>query len=180
MTNKTFTSFVLLFLISILSLGQNSKLNISEPVMIDESYSLYQAGDVFLAGQPLQSDLDSLIDAGVTLVINLRTKEEMNHLNYDQAKYLKSKGVSYLHVPMGGDDGYNPKAIDKIGKKINSTDGKVLIHCRGAGRATYAWMAWLNRYQGYSLDETIELGNKARFTVPFFDLLGYPITIQKK
>ena len=63
---------------------------------------------------------------------------------------------------------------------MKSVDGKVLIHCRGAGRATYAWMAWLIRYENYSIDEAVQLGSKSRFAVPFFDLLGYPITIQKK
>jgi protein tyrosine phosphatase (PTP) superfamily phosphohydrolase (DUF442 family) len=81
---------------------------------------------------------------------------------------------------MGGDNGYKADAIDKMGEMINETDGKILIHCRSAGRATYAWMAWLIRYQDYSIDEAVQLGSKARFSVPFFDLLGYPITIQKK
>ena len=180
MAGKTFTLFFYLLLISVIATGQETELSISDPVLIDESYNLYSAGDVFLAGQPSQTNLDSLIDAGVGLVINLRTDNEMDHLNYDEAKYLKSKKVKYLHIAMGGDDGYNPETIDKMGKSINKTDGKVLIHCRSAGRATYAWMAWLIRYQDYSIDEAVQMGSKARFNVPFFSLLGYPITIQKK
>jgi len=180
MARKTFTFFSFLFVLSIFVYGQEKKFSISDPVMVDKSFSLYSAGDVFIAGQPMQTNLDSLIDVGVKLVVNLRTDEEMNNLNFDQAKYLKSKGIKYIHIPMGGDDGYKADAIDKMGKKINKTDGKVLIHCRSAGRATYAWMAWLIRYQDYSIDEAVQLGSKARFTVPFFDLLGYPITIQKK
>jgi len=104
----------------------------------------------------------------------------MNHLNFDQADYLKSRNIDYIHIPMGGDDGYQPEAIERMGEKIQSTDGKVLIHCRAAGRATYAWMAYLTRYQDYSIDDAVYLGSKARFYVPFFDLLGYPITIEKK
>ena len=180
MAGKTFTFFSFLLILSILGFGQDKKFSISDPVMIDKSYNLYYAGDVFIAGQPTQTNLDSLIDIGVKLVVNLRTDDEMNYLNYDQAKYLKSKKIEYIHIPMGGDDGYKADAIDKMGKKINETEGKVLIHCRSAGRATYAWMAWLIRYQDYSIDEAVRLGSKARFNVPFFDLLGYPITIQKK
>jgi uncharacterized protein (TIGR01244 family) len=180
MAGKTFTFFSLLFALSILVYGQDKKFSISDPVMVNKSYNLYSAGDVFLAGQPMQSNLDSLIDVGVKLVVNLRTEEEMNHLNFDQVKYLKSKKIEYIHIPMGGDNGYKADAIDKMGEMINETDGKILIHCRSAGRATYAWMAWLIRYQDYSIDEAVQLGSKARFSVPFFDLLGYPITIQKK
>lgn len=180
MAGKTLTLFSFLLLLSILLFGQNKKISISDPVLIDKSYNLYHAGDVFIAGQPTQTNLDSLIEAGVSLVINLRTDDEMNYLNYDEAKFLKSKKIKYIHIPMGGDDGYEADAIEKMGKSINKTDGKILIHCRSAGRATYAWMAWLIRYQDYSIDEAVRLGNKARFSVPFFDLLGFPITIQKK
>ena len=180
MAGKTFTLFMFLLLFATMVFSQDRKLSISDPVLIDESYNLYSADDVFLAGQPMLTSLDSLIDAGVTLVINLRTDDEMDHLNFDEAKHLKSKKVKYLHIPMGGDAGYQAKAIDKMGKSINKTDGKVLIHCRSAGRATYAWMAWLIRYQDYSIDEAVRMGNEARFAVPFFDLLGYPVTIQKK
>jgi uncharacterized protein (TIGR01244 family) len=180
MAAKTFTFFSLILILSLTAKSQERKLSISDPVLIDESYNLYSAEDVFLAGQPTQTNLDSLIDAGVTLVINLRTDDEMDHLNFDEAKYLKSKKIKYLHIAMGGDAGYQAEAIDKMGKSINKTDGKVLIHCRSAGRATYAWMAWLIRYQDYSIDEAVRMGSKARFSVPFFSLLGYPVTIQKK
>lgn len=180
MAAKTFTFFSLILILSLTAKSQERKLSISDPVLIDESYNLYSAEDVFLAGQPTETNLDSLIDAGVTLVVNLRTDDEMDHLNFDEAKYLKSKKIKYLHIAMGGDAGYQAEAIDKMGKSINKTDGKVLIHCRSAGRATYAWMAWLIRYQDYSIDEAVRMGSQARFSVPFFSLLGYPVTIQKK
>lgn len=180
MAGKTYTLFLFLLLLPLIVNSQERKLSISDPALIDESYNLYFAGDVFLAGQPMQKNLDSLIEAGVKLVINLRTDDEMDHLSYNESKYLKSKKIKYIHIPMGGDAGYKADAIDKMGKSINKTDGKVLIHCRSAGRATYAWMAWLIRYQDYPIDEAVQMGSKARFAVPFFDLLGYPITIQKK
>ena len=180
MTNKTFTSFSILFLISIITYGQESKLSVSEPVMIDKKYNLYDAGDVFLAGQPTKKNLDSLINAGVTLVINLRTAGEMTLVNYNEANYLDSIGIKYVHIPMGGIIGYPPEDIEKMEEAMKSVDGKVLVHCRSAGRATYAWMAWLTRYGGYSIDQAVQLGSKAQYREPFFDLLGYPITIQKK
>jgi len=180
MAIKTFTFFSIFVFVSIITYGQKSKLAVSEPVMIDESYSLYEAGDVYLAGQPTQEKLDSLLNVGVNFIINLRTAGEMDMVSFKEEEYLKSKGIGYLHIPLGGNDGYPPEAIDKMGEALKSADGKVLVHCRGAVRATYAWMAWLIRYEGYSIDEAVELGYKARFTVPFFDLLGFPITIQKK
>jgi len=180
MTDKTFTLFLAIVLLSTTTFAQKGNFAVNEPVMIDNSYSLYQAGDIFLAGQPTQENLDSLVKIGVTLVVNLRTKSEMDLLNFDEAKVLKKSNVQYLHISMGGDDGYKAEAIERMGKKMKSVEGKVLIHCRGAGRATYAWMAWLVNFEKYSIDEAIALGSKARFYVPFFDLLGYPVTIKKK
>lgn len=180
MAIRTFTSSFIIILITANAYAQKVELDISDPVMIDESYSLYLAGDFFLAGQPTQKNLDSLIQSGVTHVVNLRTADEMTYLNYDEAEYLQKKGIHYIHIPMGGDDGYKPEAIEQMGDFLMSADNKVLIHCRGAGRATYAWMAWMIRFQNYSIDQAVQLGSKARFSVPFFDLLGFPITIQKK
>ena len=180
MTNKTFTFFLFFLTISIFTFGQKSKLSVSEPVMIDNTYNLFEAGDVFLAGQPTQEKLDSLLNAGVSLVVNLRTAGEMEMLPFKEEDYLNSKGIRYVHIPLGGEDGYPPEAIEKMGKAMQSAEGKVLVHCRSAGRATYAWMAWLIRYQGYPIDKAVEFGNKARFSVPFFELLGYPVTIQQK
>ena len=122
MTNKTFTSFFILFLISIITYGQENKLSVSEPVMIDKKYNLYDAGDVFLAGQPTKKNLDSLINAGVTLVINLRTAGEMTLVNYNEANYLDSIGIKYVHIPMGGIIGYPPEDIEKRFGQIASID----------------------------------------------------------
>lgn len=180
MAGKTFTLFLAITIISTFTFAQKGKFSVSEPVMINESYKLYQAGDIFLAGQPTQEHLDSLIKVGVKLVVNLRTEKEMNLISFDEAKHLKAAGVKYIHIPISGPDDYKPDVVEKMAKKMKSIDGKVLIHCGGAGRATYAWMAWLVNYEKYSIDEAVALGSKARFYVPFFDLLGYPITIEKK
>jgi uncharacterized protein (TIGR01244 family) len=180
MAYKTFTFFPVLFFVSIIAYSQGSKIAVSEPIMINKSYNLYKAGDIFLAGQPNKEELDSLINSGVKLVINLRTSDELTHLDFDEKKYLKKNKIQYLHIPMGGSDGYQPEAITKMGNAIRSASGQVLIHCQVAGRATYAWMAWLIRYEDYSIDEAVRLGSKARYRVPFFDLLGFPVTIQKK
>lgn len=168
-------SVVVLFICSENSFSQKT----IDPVLVDKSYNLYKAGEVFIAGQPSVENLDSLAKIGVKLIINLRTKGEMEDLNFDEAGEAKKLGIKYVHYPMGGADGYDPDVIKEMGKKIKKSKGQVLIHCRSAGRATYAWMAWMVRYQDMSIDDAVESGSKMRFTLPFADLLGYPITIQQ-
>lgn len=160
----------------------DSEIIIEPPVLIDQTVFLYQAGDIFLGGQPEMKTLDTLLDLGVTLVINVRTGMEVMAHNieaYDEEDYVKEIGLEYIQIPIGGNEGFTPAAITGIDQAIKKTSGKVLIHCRTAGRATLAWMAWLINYRNYSIDDAVELGKKAQFSFPLPELLGYPVTIQK-
>ena len=157
-------------------------LKIDSPILIDSSVFLYQAGDFFLGGQPEMETLDTLVSLGVTLIINIRTEQEVNFqksTGYDEESYVIKKGLDYIHVPIGGVAGYTPEAINAINNSIKLTKGKVLIHCRSAGRATLAWMAWLIRYNNYSIDDAVDLGKMARFTFPLEELLGFPVSMEK-
>lgn len=157
-------------------------LKVEPPVLLDKSESLYAAGDFFLAGQPEKETFDSLFSAGLKMVINIRTEEEMEAHTaeaYDEKEYVKAIGLDYVHVPIGGSAGFTPEAIAAINDAIKKSRGKVLIHCRSAGRATLAWMAWLIRFDGYTIDQAVELGKKAQFSFPLEDLLGYGVTMKK-
>lgn len=163
-------------------LNDDPALSVAPPVLIDPSVNLYKAGDIYLGGQPEEKTLDSLAEAGVTLIINIRTNQEvMTHDKeaYPEEDYVKEIGLKYIQIPIGGDAGYTPEAIARIDHAIGETQGKVLIHCRSAVRATLAWMAWLVRYRDFSLDKAVELGKKARFSFPLEDLLGFPVSFQK-
>ena len=157
-------------------------LKIDSPILIDSSVFLYQAGDFFLGGQPEMETLDTLVSLGVTLIINIRTEQEVisqKSTGYDEESYVIKKGLDYIHVPIGGVAGYTPEAINAINNSIKLTKGKVLIHCRSAGRATLAWMAWLIQYNNYSIDDAVNLGKMARFTFPLEELLGFPVSMGK-
>jgi protein tyrosine phosphatase (PTP) superfamily phosphohydrolase (DUF442 family) len=84
-----------------------------------------------------------------------------------------------VNVPIGVPAGFTPEAVAAINDAITKTRGRVLIHCRTAGRATLAWMAWLIRFDGYTIDQAVDLGKKAQFSFPLEDLLGYNITMEK-
>ncbi len=164
------------------NLVDDPPLSVAPPVLIDPSVNLYMAGDIFLGGQPTEQTLDTLSGIGVTLIINIRTNQEVlthNIEGFDEEDYVKEIGLKYIQIPIGGDAGYTHEAIAGIDRAIKQTPGKVLIHCRSAGRATLAWMAWLIEYRDYKIDEAVALGKKAQFSFPLGDLLGYPVTIKK-
>ncbi|MBR9999208.1 MAG: hypothetical protein KFF73_09565 [Cyclobacteriaceae bacterium] len=162
--------------------ADNPDLEVRPPVLIDKSVNLYEAGDFFLAGQPEKGTYDTLYSLGLKMVINIRTEEEMEiHAleAYDEKDYVREIGLDYIQVPIGGPAGFTPEAIAEIDKALKKTRGRVLIHCRTAGRATLAWMAWLIQYHDHSIDQAVDLGKNAHFSFPLEDLLGYPVTMKK-
>jgi len=189
---KSFTlTIVVLCFISILSCQQENQNNsISEKsgvteniVLLDSATYLYQAGDFYIAGQPTDSSLKALKMEGLGLIINLRTEKEMESIKengFDEEALADSLGIPYIKIPMGSGSGYTPETIKAIDDAIKQYPGKPMIHCRSAGRATYAWMAWLINFKDVPVDEAITLGKQIRFHLSLEDLLGYELSFDKK
>ena len=88
--------------------------------------------------------------------------------------------LPYVNIPIGGDAGFTKEAIKNINDAIQLHDGNVMIHCRTAGRATNAWMAWLINYYDVPVNDAINLGKQMRFKLYLEDLLGYELSYSKK
>jgi len=102
--------------------------------------------DLVIAGQPTEKALHVMKDQGVTTVINLRMPEEMEQIGFDEKKLVASLGMKYVHIPMRGGDGemsYSPATLAKFTSAMKSADGKVLLHCTVAWRASHIWAAYL-------------------------------------
>ena len=123
-----------------------------DPVTLDIT-GLFQAkfasvgSDLFIAGQPTERALRDLKAKGVTTVINLRMPEEMKQIGFDEAGLLKELGMNYVHIPMRGsaENPYGPKQLDQFAAAMAAADGKVLLHCTVAWRASHLWAAYLIR-----------------------------------
>lgn len=123
-----------------------------DPVTLDIT-GLFQAkfasvgSDLFIAGQPTEKALRDLKARGVTTVINLRMPEEMKQIGFDEAALVKELGMNYVHIPMRGsaENPYGPKQLDQFAAAMASADGKVLLHCTVAWRASHIWAAYLIR-----------------------------------
>ena len=103
--------------------------------------------DLFIAGQPTEKALRDLKAKGVTTVVNLRMPEEMAQIGFDEAALLKELGITYVHIPMRGsaENPYGPKQLDTFAATLASAQGKVLLHCTVAWRASHLWAAYLIR-----------------------------------
>ena len=102
--------------------------------------------DLFIAGQPTQKALRDMKAQGVTTVINLRMPEEMTRIGFDEKKLIDELGMKYVHIPMRGGDGemsYSPATLAKFTSAFKAAEGKVLLHCTVAWRASHIWAAYL-------------------------------------
>jgi uncharacterized protein (TIGR01244 family) len=103
--------------------------------------------DMFIGGQPTEKALRDLRARGVTTVVNLRMPEEMARVGFDEAALVNELGMRYVHIPMRGtaENPYGPKELDTFSAAMNAADGKVLLHCTVAWRASHLWAAYLIR-----------------------------------
>src|SRR6185295_18733242 len=125
---------------------------VPNPVTLDPA-GLFQAkfvsvgDDMFIGGQPTEKALRDLRAKGVTTIVNLRMPQEMARVGFDEAALAKELGMRYIHIPMSGtpDNPFGPKALDTFAAAMASADGKVLLHCTIAWRASHLWAAYLIR-----------------------------------
>jgi uncharacterized protein (TIGR01244 family) len=132
--------------------GKDKTGPVPNPVSLDTT-GLFQAkfvsvgDDMFIGGQPTEKALRELRAKGVTTVVNLRMPEEMGRVGFDEAALTKELGMKYVHIPMRGsaDYPYGPKQLDAFAAAMAAADGKVLLHCTIAWRASHLWAAYLIR-----------------------------------
>jgi len=144
---------------------------------------LVQINNLYIAGQPEKKGLDKLKSLGVTTVVNLRTDGEMNNRDivpYDEAAYIDSLKMNYVHIPLGGKDNpYTPEALTIFNDAIVQSEGKVLLHCTVAWRASHLWTAYLVKYKGVDIDTAIEFGKQINLgTLPLESFLDKKITLK--
>lgn len=130
---------------------QKSISTVPAPVLLDTAGMFLQryakvGDDMFIAGQPTERALREMKAQGVTTVINLRMPAEMARIGFDEQKLIEELGMKYVHIPMRGgqgDSAYTPQTLRKFADAMQTADGKVLLHCTIAWRASHIWAAYL-------------------------------------
>lgn len=113
--------------------------------------------DMFIGGQPTERALRELRAKGVTTIVNLRMPEEMQRVDFDEAALARELGMRYVHIPMRGtpENPYGPRELDAFAAAMASADGKVLLHCTVAWRASHLWGAYLIRERHVPVDAAL-------------------------
>ena len=113
--------------------------------------------DVIVAGQPTERALRELKAQGVTTVVNLRTPEEMStRVDFDEARLVAELGMRYVYLPVRGtpEYPYSPETLAKFADAVAHANGKVLLHCTIAWRASHLWAAYLIK-RGVPVDSAL-------------------------
>ena len=129
--------------------------SVAAPVVLDPhgqfQDKLAKVGDdVFISGQPTANGLRELHSQGVTTVVNLRAPEEMaKQVPFDEPALVKSLGMKYVYIPVRGNSEfpYSPDALKSFAAAMAGANGKVLLHCTVAWRASHMWAAYLIQYR---------------------------------
>lgn len=123
---------------------------------------IFHEGRVFIAGQPDEDALRALPERGVTLVVNLRTPEEMENrerIPFDEAAVLAELEIEYVWIPLGGEEHpYTPAAVATFADALARHEGPVLLHCTVAWRASHLWAAYLVEKHGFPVPEAYARG----------------------
>jgi uncharacterized protein (TIGR01244 family) len=136
---------------------------VSAPVVLDTT-GLYleraaRVGeDIFVTGQPTQRALRELRAQGVTTVVNLRTPEEMTrNVSFDEPALVTELGMRYVSLPVRGTDEYpySPATLAKFAEAVSNANGKVLLHCTVAWRASHLWAAYLIKARSIPIESAL-------------------------
>lgn len=129
---------------------QESIKSVPSPVLL-ETTGMFQdkyakvGDDFFIAGQPTEKALREMKAQGVTTIVNLRSPSEMDRIGFDEAKLIADLGMKYVYLPVRGDAQfpYTPETLAKFTETMRGAEGKVLLHCTVAWRASHLWGAYL-------------------------------------
>ena len=114
--------------------------------------------DLVIGGQPTERAIREMKAAGVTVVVNLRMPSEMARVGYDEKALVESLGMKYVHIPMRGskEAPYSPAAGTSFADAVKSANGKVLLQCTVAWRASHLYAAYLIQEKGVPENTALE------------------------
>ena len=99
---------------------------------------------------------------------------------FNEENLLKEYGIEYILIPVSYPDSYNPKTLKKFAEVLNNYEGKVLIHCKGAGRVRSFFIAYLIEYQNYTFEDAMNFGKQMDYQFMLENLLDREVKWQFK
>ena len=139
---------------------------------------------VIISAQPSPEDLETFKDYGVKAVINSRTDTEMERLDFNESRWLKTADMAYQQVSIGAQDPYSVAKLAAfndamIKAREHAGDEPVLLHCRSGHRSSQLYAAWLVKYKNHTPDEALAKVAPAEWwPMPMEKLLGQKLSVR--
>ncbi|GAB5542529.1 MAG: hypothetical protein SangKO_022890 [Sandaracinaceae bacterium] len=130
----------------------------SEPTRLALPNQAEAEPGVITGGPPSRADLRAAADAGVVMVISLRTEAE-GGLAEERAQ-TEALGMRFAHLPVAGAEGVTADVAREVDALLAEADGPVILHC-GSGNRAGAIMALRAFLNGETPDAAIALGRAA-------------------
>ncbi len=113
---------------------------------------------ITIGDQPTESDLARLKAEGYTGVVNLRNDGEPEQPidTISEGNKIRDLGMEYHHLGVGGGP-LNAPGVQAVCDFIAKQD-KVMVHCRGGGRAAGLVLIQQAQAQGWAPDEAVDKG----------------------
>ena len=132
----------------------------------DPHTRVYNDGRIGISGQPSEESFEAMAERGVGTVVSCRTETEMGRLDFKEKDIVEELGMRYVHIPMGGHDGYTPEQVRLFARVMEENESEeIVLHCASGGRARSLWMAYLVEDEGLTpgeaLDRGLQIGGKA-------------------
>lgn len=156
-------------------LNNNQRFVFDNISKLDSIPNLWQSGSFYFGGQPTMETLHFLKQQGTKCIVNLRSDKENQFIKkgyFDEQKQVEHMEIDYVSIPLGNKKDYCPEAVNKLNDAILGSKGNIFIHCASGGRVNYIFMAWLVKYQGYSVQEAIETGKKLGYRIQLEEFLN--------
>ncbi len=119
--------------------------------------------NLYVAGQILPQDIDTLKAEGFTTIINNRPdQEEVGQPSAQQMQELAEQaGLKYVHLPMANGQPLSPEVVTEFRKIVLDDTQKVLAHCRSGMRSSVIWALGAIAEGEVSLETAIAQGEAA-------------------
>jgi uncharacterized protein (TIGR01244 family) len=114
--------------------------------------------DCLTGGQPSESQLAEVAEAGFRTVINLRGLGEPG--TDVEPHILAKSGVKYIHIPISGPGEITREKAQLLSDALETAARPVMVHCASGNRvgALYALKAF--HLDGHSIDDALEAGRR--------------------
>jgi uncharacterized protein (TIGR01244 family) len=126
--------------------------------------NVHAVGNLYLAGQPAQDDIDALVERGVKTVVCLRKPEEVD---YDEAASVEAAGMAFVSIPFDTAEELTDDVFDRVRATLaEHGDEPLVLHCGRANRVGAVWMVHRVLNEGVGIDQALKEAQTAGLRTP--------------